>query len=511
MPVIQTADLIPGELRSDNLQIYNGLDTMLTLEVLGEIHAAHPVPEGSNASGILAYNFERALQGPMLDMMLRGFLVDQFARDQAVAGLRLRQRRLETVLNRLALGVWGRTLNPRSQPQLQDFFYRVMRLPEQWSSKKGVKKLSMDRETLEKLDIYLHARPIIAAILGLRDIAKQIETLTTEVDQDGRMRTSYNIAGTETWRLSSSSDAYGLGGNLQNITPDLRRVFVADPGWKLGVIDLEQAESREVGWLCGNLFEDWSYLDACEGGDLHTLTCKLIWPSLGWTGDPKLDRAIADGAFYRQFSYRDMSKRGGHGTTYYGTPFTMSRHLKVPVQFMVDFQAGFFGAYPGIQRWHRWVATEIQTKHAITTPWGFTRHFFGRPNDDTTLREAIAFSPQSSTAIRTNLGLYQIWSTLWCEIQILAQTHDSVTFQYRESAEPEIIPAALACMQISTTNGTRKFVVPGEAKVGWNWGNHHNPAKALGPGNVYNPNGLRKYTGKPETRERLDGLAEPML
>jgi hypothetical protein len=37
------------------------------------------------------------------------------------------------------------------------------------------------------------------------------------LDTDGRMRCSYNVAGTETFRLSSSENAFGSGGNLQNV------------------------------------------------------------------------------------------------------------------------------------------------------------------------------------------------------------------------------------------------------------------------------------------------------
>ncbi|HNA84888.1 MAG TPA: hypothetical protein PLB04_04945, partial [Nitrospira sp.] len=37
------------------------------------------------------------------------------------------------------------------------------------------------------------------------------------LDSDGRMRCSFNVCGTETMRFSSSENAFGNGGNLQNI------------------------------------------------------------------------------------------------------------------------------------------------------------------------------------------------------------------------------------------------------------------------------------------------------
>ena len=136
-----------------------------------------------------------------------------------------------------------------------------MKIPEIWLSFKGERRLSVNREALEKIDEYMYARPIVSLILSCRDLYKQLDVLTEEIDEDGRHRTSYNIGGTETGRLSSSTSVLGTGGNAQNIAPELRRVFISDPGFKLCSIDLEQVEARDVGFLCGSLFGDWSLLD----------------------------------------------------------------------------------------------------------------------------------------------------------------------------------------------------------------------------------------------------------
>src|SRR5215469_5562752 len=305
--LIDTAQLDAGGLlpASTNHQIYCGIDTCVPQEVYGELLRLHnKTPE--------IYDFTRALQGPYLEIMQRGFAVDTVARSEAAQDLRQRIASLNQTLQEFAHAVWSRPLNPRSPQQVQDFFYGKMRLPEVWSSVRGQRRLSTNREALEKLETYLYARPIVACILAIRDLSKQLEVFETEIDSDGRFRTSYNIAGTETGRPSSSSNAFGTGGNLQNIRPDLRYVFVADPGRKLCQIDLEQVEMRDQGFIIGCLFDDWALLDACESGDAHTTNARLVWPSLPWTGDLRRDREVADLPYYRQFSYRDMAKRGGH-------------------------------------------------------------------------------------------------------------------------------------------------------------------------------------------------------
>ena len=74
--IIQTADLTPDSplTQTENDWIYNGLDTMVTLEVWKHIH-----PQLDNmTSG--TYNFSRSLQGPILEMTMRGTLIDKIKR-----------------------------------------------------------------------------------------------------------------------------------------------------------------------------------------------------------------------------------------------------------------------------------------------------------------------------------------------------------------------------------------------------------------------------------------------
>lgn len=526
MKVIDTATLKPGQLSAaDSYHVYNGLDCCVTVEVLQEIKPLlggqggdpnfDPVPSmvnwdklsaeerifARNSSRQLIYNYERAMQAPAMAMMLKGWRVDLLHRDKAVVSLRQKEDKIQRILDRFAEAVWGRGLNPRSPQQLKDFFYGAMKLPEQYKFEKGVKKVTTNRDALEKLHVYFYARPFVNCILALRDARKKISVLTTEVDPDKRMRTSYNVTGTETGRWSSSANAYGGGTNLQNITEELRRCFIADPGYKLAYIDLEQAESRAVGWLLWLLFSDPSYLDACEGGDLHTDVCRLVWTTLAWTDSAKANKELAEKPFYRHYSYRDMAKRGGHGTNYYGKPPTMARHLHVITKLIEEFQEKYFSAFPGIPRWHRWTAQRIQTSQYLQTPLGMGRDFFGRPNDDTTLREGIAFVPQSMVAQLLNLAAWRVTMKLHANrvCSILAQIHDAIVIQYPESEEKAVMELVMPMMAIPLTYAGRTMTIPAEAFVGWNW----QKQKKLKDGTLVNADGLIKWTGE-DRRKRLE-------
>lgn len=483
-------------------QWYNTLDCCVTLEVWEKLVVDEP-PNGSHT-----YAFERQLQGVLLHMMLTGFRIDPHWRGQNIRRLEKEVVRLQAALDLIADAVWGKPLNPRSPKQLLEFFYSKetgLGLPEVHISQKGVRKLSTNREALEKLEDYLVARPFINCIFALRQASKQLGTLRAGVDPEGfldspgfRMRCSYNPTGTETGRLASSQNVYGRGTNLQNITDELRRTFVADPGTFLLYVDGEQAESRAVGLIHGELFDDWTYLDACESGDLHTLVTKLVWPELPWTGDSKKDRAIADGVFYRWFSYRDMAKRGGHGTNYYGQPWTMAKHLKVPKELIERFQRAYFTAFPAMRRWHTWVSGQLGRTQSITTFVGRERTFFGRPNDDTTLRQAIAYEPQSAVADIINEGGVRVWRA-FPEILPLAQIHDAFVFQVPghpdDATNQQRIPAILETFSVpiqSKRRPERTMSIPSEAKVGWNWASNDPSKKTFSDGN---PDGLRKWKG----------------
>jgi DNA polymerase I len=495
MRAIKTHELIPmlvallGD--EEKYWIYNGLDCCLTTEILGVIK-----PQLDDVTR-KTYEFEKALQAPVLEMRMRGVRVDDEWRRRTIDSYTADLRRIEDNLNRILNEGIGHPINWNSPAQLKKLLYEVLGCPPQKArNAKGEMVVTTGRDALEKLETYFNAQPIISHILSLRDIAKKIGVLRTSIDSDGRMRTSYNIAGTTTGRFSSSLSDFGTGGNLQNLEERLRRPFVADPGFKFAYIDLEQAESRLVGAIEWNLFGDGRYLDACESGDLHTSVCRLAWTNLSWTGDLKQDREVAESPFYRQHSHRHMAKVLGHGTNYNGKPYTMSKHTKLAAPLIAEFQAKYFGAFPAHQRWHAAVASELIQYGHLTTITGRRRWFFGRRNDDTTIREAIAFGPQGAVGDILNLGMLKVWRLNVC--QLLMQIHDAILIQYPEELEDEILPKVLKEIQVEVplVNG-RTLVIPSEAQVGWNW------AKA----DEENPEGLMKWKGNDKRTRDTPGSA----
>lgn len=506
--IINTADLTPERIArmnaDDQLHCYNGLDCCVTEEIL---QATLPMLDNISAT---TYAFSRELQAPVLEMMQRGLLVNQPRKHKVLREMKAKLAQLEEQLNTLiaeGIGVTG--INWRSPVQLNNLLYDVMGLPEvKKRNVNGVWGRTSNRDAVEKLAGYFVAEPICNHIMLLRDLGKSVGFLETGLDSDGRMRTNINIAGTITGRFASSISDFGTGTNLQNVSSTLRSVFVADPGYKLGNLDLEQADARNVGALCWNELvtrPDWTedsagkYLDFCESGDLHTNVCRLANPGLGWDAE-LTDRQIADQIAYRHLTYRDLMKKLGHGSNFMGQPPTMAKHAKLPVSMAKEFQDAYFRTFPCIPAWHGSIISAIKNGAQLTTPFNRRRYFFGRPNDAATHREAVAHEPQSMTADEINTGIIKLWRA--DRVQLLMQVHDNILFQFKEELEDEIIPWAketvTTTMQLAKG---RDFTVPVDAQTGWNWGYHSSS----------NPDGLKKYKGADDRKRQETSLKLSIL
>jgi uracil-DNA glycosylase len=105
----------------------------------------------------------------------------------------------------------------RSPTQQQKIFYQLFRLPVQKNKSTG--RPSCDDDALQKLG---KKEPLLRSIFQMLTEYRSLGVfhstfLTPRLDWDKRIRSSYGIGMTETFRDTSSEDCFGFGGNLQNI------------------------------------------------------------------------------------------------------------------------------------------------------------------------------------------------------------------------------------------------------------------------------------------------------
>lgn len=221
------------------------------------------------------YSHVHSLIEPLLDMQNRGVRFDVAACRKLKKTYKEDIDKLQAKLNREV----GHELNINSHKQMTEWLYKELKLPKKVKKRKttGQTTLSADEEVLN--DLYTKSgNESIRTVLEIRERGKMLSTyLRVKLDEDLRIRCAYNIAGTETGRLSSSASSRGTGTNLQNVPEDLRILFLADEGKTLINADLSQAEARVVAHLAGEtrLIEIFD-----RGGDIHRKNAANIFNKL---------------------------------------------------------------------------------------------------------------------------------------------------------------------------------------------------------------------------------------
>ena len=168
-----------------------------------------------------AHDFQQSLFHPVLTTMIRGVRIDHQAQETLIKELRVAQKACHDWLT-LAI---GHPINPKSPKQIADLFYRDLGQSPYHSRTSGGE--TTNGEALEKIATRQPLlRPIVQRIEELRSIGIFLSTFLGDrtgkwtrdfLDEDGRIRCSYNVAGTVTFRFASGESAFGHGTNLQNI------------------------------------------------------------------------------------------------------------------------------------------------------------------------------------------------------------------------------------------------------------------------------------------------------
>lgn len=457
---------------------YNSLDCIYTREVgEAELKMVKDFSAGKWPAAEAIHEFQQAMFWPVLRAMTRGVKIDLKARDQLSMEIQDQISAREALLAR----VLGHTLNAKSPLQMQKLFYEDLGQPPiKTRGKKGVPgHVTCDDEALQKIASREPLlKPIINCISDVRTLNIFLSNFVlARLDQDNRMRCSYNIGGSEsgksapkTYRLSSSKNAFGGGTNLQNIPseksksvgkaaarggisflgdpyslPNVRGLFIPDTGFDFFDMDLDRADLQVVVWEA-----DDEMLKAAlrQGADIHLLNAYV----LAGKEPPPLEELVESHPRYPDHRgplklKREFAKVFCHATNYVGSARTVAGHLGQLISEVERAQKLWFGAHPGIKKWHLRVEEQINKYRFVENRFGYRWYIFDRL--DMILPEAVAWIPQSTVSIVIN----RIWMSLYQGkpegewdlspdnmlrlfhqpaqgIEVLLQVHDSLAGQF---------------------------------------------------------------------------------
>lgn len=168
------------------------------------------------------HDFQQSMFYPVLRTMIRGVRYDTDRQQILIKELTAAKIETQAFLD----NVIGRKVNFGSPKQIAELFYQD--LAQREIINKKTNKVTTNEEALVKLaERQILLKPIIDKILELRSIQLYLSTFLGEgkgqyhtglLDIDNRIRCSFNIAGTKTFRFSSDHNAFGTGLNFQNLS-----------------------------------------------------------------------------------------------------------------------------------------------------------------------------------------------------------------------------------------------------------------------------------------------------
>lgn len=200
--------------------------------------------------------------------------------------------------------------------------------------------------------------------------------------------------------------------------PNVRKMFIPDPGYVIFDCDLSGADAQVVAWDAN----DTDLKSAFRAGmKIHKKNFEDMY-GVKFNDELHKDR-VAPGHIYSPY---DEMKRAVHATNYGGSARTIAITLGWKVAEAERFQHRWFSIHPPIKEWHRRKEFELQTTRTISNAFGYRIVFFDR--GDNLLPKALAWTPQSTVGLVASRGAVRLHRTLpW--LHVLLQVHDSVVFQ----------------------------------------------------------------------------------
>ncbi len=348
----------------------------------------------------------------------------------------------------------GEEFNINSTKKLGEILFEKLELPPVKKTKTGY---STNAEVLEKLR---GRHPIVERIMEYRMLTKlhstYAEGLLKVVAPDGRIHTKLQNMVTATGRLSSTDP------NLQNIPvrtelgSEIRKMFVARPGWVLVDADYSQIELRVLAHIADDVNMRAAFL---SGEDFHRVTASQVF------GVP-LDEVTA--------AMRRSAKAVNFGIVYGISKWSLSEDLGVSVWEAEDYINNYLARFAGVRRYMHDVVEGAKRDGFVTTIFGRRRNIPELKSSNFNVRSAaerVALNTpvQGSAADIIKLAMLRVFNALEREAlqaQLVLQVHDELIVEC-PPWEAELVRSIVTRQMESAAQLSLPLVA--EAKQGASW------------------------------------------
>ncbi len=351
-----------------------------------------------------------------------GFLVDK-------DGLQEYGKVIAEAVDRLAASVYeqvGYEFNLNSPKQLGKALFEDLGLPAKKKTKSGY---STNAEVLEGL---APQYPVVADILEYRTVSKLKSTycdgLLKVIGTDGRIHSTLNQTETRTGRISSSEP------NLQNIPvrkpigAELRKFFVAKPGYTLVDADYSQIELR----VLAHMANDANMIAAFESGeDIHKITASQVF-------HVPLD--------YVTPQMRSNAKAVNFGIVYGIGAFSLSQDIGVTRKEAQQYIDHYLENFSGVDAYMKQVVEEAKENGYVTTLFQRRRYLPELSASNRMLRafgERVARNApiQGTAADIIKIAMVKVYHRLQEEqldAQLIMQIHDELIVEAKDDIADQV-------------------------------------------------------------------------
>lgn len=344
--------------------------------------------------------------------------------------------------------------NINSTKQLGELLFVKLGLPPVKKTKTGY---STNADVLEKLK---SKHPIIPAIMDYRMLTKLKSTyadgLLKVIDDDGRIRTTFQNLVTATGRLSSTEP------NLQNIPvrtdlgAEIRKMFIPKPGYVLVDADYSQIELR----VLAHIAKDTVMQEAFSAGmDIHTVTASQVF------GVP------AESVTPLQ---RRHAKAVNFGIVYGISEFSLAEDIGVTRYEAKEYIDSYLANYSGVRAYMKDVVANAKRTGYTETLYGRKRYIPELSSSNFNIRqgaERIALNTpiQGTAADLIKLAMIRVHKALqkdFPKATLILQVHDELIIEC-----PEDIASEVADRISKEMEQVANLSVPliAEAKWGTSW------------------------------------------
>lgn len=347
-----------------------------------------------------------------------------------------------------------------------------------------MRSLGIDLENAQKNTLKLMQEyPSVVAILKLKEEVKLLSTylrpwmMLLQRQGDGRLHSTYRVAGARTGRSSAESEEHG-GGTIQTAPRKswVRALVKMPPGRVLVSGDFSTVEMRVAAFYsdCRNMIKIFQ-----DGVDIHTAVAAFIkrqaQGSISMTAFMMvLDQFLAD--------VTKEERQGAKGVNF-GLAFGMMEEK------LVDYSRNTYGVimsleqarvarqsymtlFPELEQWHQQARNDARRSgQSQRTVFGRVRRF----DDQSDVNAAINTPVQSTANDFAYLAMIQVDQLLMQErldAHVIGYIHDSVMLDCSEGAAPrakQLLQYVMENVDTSAFGFVFPIPLPAEVKMGDSW------------------------------------------